>query len=300
VVTFRIVHRTTYRYERQVTSGYSEVRLVPRTDGRQRRRSFDLAVDPMPSDRRARVDFFGNDTTYFEVATPHVQLTVTASSVVRVTSPEPQLTPSTPWERTVDDVRSGATEEWVDARLFTLDSPLARRAPELAAYAAPSFPPGRPALEAVLDLSGRIHRDFEFQPGSTTTTTPLLEVLAARTGVCQDFAQLLCGCVRSVGLPARYVSGYLETEAPPGAEKLVGVDASHAWASVFVPPAGWFDVDPTNDALPAERHVTVAVGRDYGDVPPLRGVVFTSGGDHELEVAVDVTRLPDGGGDPVR
>jgi transglutaminase-like putative cysteine protease len=175
------------------------------------------------------------------------------------------------------------------ARQFALDSACAGGAPDAAAYASPSFPPGRPILAAVRDLSSRIHREFRFDPESTTVATPVSDVLAQRHGVCQDFTHLAIACLRSLGLPARYVSGYLETHAPPGQPRLRGADASHAWFSVYVPRRGWVDYDPTNDCLPTDRYVTTAWGRDYADVAPLKGVIF-GGGVHTLDVAVDMSR----------
>jgi transglutaminase-like putative cysteine protease len=176
------------------------------------------------------------------------------------------------------------------ARQFVLDSPCAVVVPGVRAFAAPSFPPGRRLDEAVADLSARIHHEFEFDPASTTIATPVAEVLAQRHGVCQDFAHLAIACLRAMGRPARYVSGYLETQPPPGQPRLQGADVSHAWFAAFMPGAGWVDFDPTNDVQPGDRHVTTAWGRDYADVTPLKGVIF-GGGAHTLEVAVDMVRL---------
>jgi transglutaminase-like putative cysteine protease len=175
-----------------------------------------------------------------------------------------------------------------------LDSPLASTSAVLEEYARPSFPSGRPAIAAFQELATRIHHDFTYEPGSTTVRTTVDEVFAGRKGVCQDFAHLAIGCLRSMGLAGRYVSGYLETRPPPGRPRLVGADVSHAWASIFVSPVGWVDVDPTNDRLVDDHYVTTAWGRDYGDVPPLKGVIFTEATEHELEVMVDVERLESG------
>jgi transglutaminase-like putative cysteine protease len=190
-------------------------------------------------------------------------------------------------------VAAERSTEGLLARECTLDSPLVGRDPDLASYAEPSFPPGRPLDAAAAELSARIFADFTFDPAFSDVSTPLGEVLAHRRGVCQDFAHLAIGCLRSLGLPARYVSGYLETSPPPGQPKLVGSDASHAWCSVFVPGDGWFDLDPTNDQVPPQRHVTVAWGRDYADVAPVRGVVFGPSTTQQLAVAVDVARVLD-------
>ncbi len=196
---------------------------------------------------------------------------------------------SLPWETVRDRQHTDLNLEVLAAREFVLDSPLLAVFPELTAYAAPSFKPGRAVVEAVHDLMQRIHQDFEFKAGVTTLTIPLTEVLQRRRGVCQDFAHLMVGCVRSQGLAARYMSGYIETLPPPGQTKLVGADASHAWGSVFVPDLGWLDFDPTNNLIPREQHITLAWGRDFADITPLKGVLF-SAGDHQLKVSVDVSR----------
>jgi transglutaminase-like putative cysteine protease len=184
--------------------------------------------------------------------------------------------------------------EVVEARQFCLDSPLAASSLGLAEYGRASFRAGRPVLDALEDLAQRIYTDFAYTPGATSVTTSAEEVLVKRSGVCQDFAHLAIGCLRSLGMAARYVSGYLETDPPPGRPRMQGADVSHAWASLFVPEAGWVDVDPTNNQLVNDRYITTAWGRDYGDVPPLKGVIFTEGTSHDLEVVVDVIRLPDG------
>ncbi len=187
----------------------------------------------------------------------------------------------------VAQLRAGASTAERDAYSFVFDSPYVPRDEALADYAAPSFPPGRPLLAAVFDLTTRIHREFRYDPRATTVATPMRKVLARRAGVCQDFAHLQLGCLRALGLAARYVSGYLVTEPPPGKARLVGADASHAWLSVFCPAWGWIDCDPTNDQVPGDRHVTLAWGRDYDDVCPVRGIVL-GGGRSTLKVSVDV------------
>lgn len=290
------MHRTEYRYATEVSRGYSEARLTPRTTAGQRCRSFTLEISPPPLGQRLRDDHFGNRTAHFEIHDPHTELTVTAISEVDVEgSPEVRHAgPSDPWDDVARQLRETTSDlEVLLAREFTLASPLVPHLDELVAYATQSFPAGRPLMEAVLDLNERVHREFVYEPGSTTTHTPLHVVLATRRGVCQDFAHLLIGCLRALGLAARYVSGYLETDPPPGQPKLVGADASHAWVSVFWPGHGWFDLDPTNASVPGERHITTAWGRDYGDVTPLKGVVFSGGGPQTLHVSVDVTRLED-------
>lgn len=288
---YRIVHSTRYDYSRPVVLAHSEARVRPRSTAAQLCAACTIDVDPLPAVRAEHGDAFGNTVLYFAVQDPHQSLAVTASSEVEVLAAvAPPSSP--PWEDAVRLLHESASAETRLARQFALDSPGAAGSPALRAYAAPSLPPGRPLLEAVAELNWRIHRDFRFDPESTTVTTPLADVLAQRHGVCQDFAHLAIACLRAHGLPARYVSGYLETEPPPGRKRLQGADVSHAWFAVFVPDVGWVDFDPTNDLLPADRHVTTAWGRDYTDVTPLKGVIF-GGGPHTLEVSVDMLRVAD-------
>jgi transglutaminase-like putative cysteine protease len=292
-MTYRIVHRTCYDYSQPVVLAHSEARMRPRPTPAQTCGASTLDVDPTPAVRAEHVDAFGNRVVYFAVQDPHLSLTVTATSEVEV---RPAVVPSAApaWDEAVRQLYESTAAETRLARQFVLDSPGAAASPEVRAYAAPSLPPGRSLLEAVAELNQRIHRDFTFDPESTTVTTPPTEVLAQRHGVCQDFAHLAIACLRAHGLPARYVSGYLETEPPPGKQRLQGADVSHAWFAVFVPDVGWVDFDPTNDLLPADRHVTTAWGRDYPDVTPLKGVIF-GGGPHTLEVSVDMVRIADPG-----
>jgi transglutaminase-like putative cysteine protease len=287
---FRVVHRTRYAYGSPVVLCHNETRLTPRDTSWQSCTESAVEIEPAPARVSARVDFFGNSVLYFAVEEPHDELVVTATSEVELSEPPGHLAADPPWESVRELLRAAVDPESRLAVAFALDSPLACRGTEAAEFAAASFAAGRPALEAVRDLSARIHREFEFDPECTTIATPLAEVLERRRGVCQDFAHLAIACVRSMGLAARYVSGYLETIAPPGKPRLKGADVSHAWLSVFVPGAGWFDVDPTNDQVPTDRHVTTAWGRDYADVTPLKGVIF-GGGAHTLEVAVDMERV---------
>lgn len=293
---YRVTHTTRYDYEGgEVSSSYSVAHLVPRRLAHQTCRSSELSIVPVPRDQRERLDFFANRATFFSIHEPHRSLKVTATSEVEVRPPGAQLPldGSEAWDHVAARLRSGADArpEAIDARQFLLDSPLVSASSRLRSYAEASFAPGRPLVEAVTELTSRIHRDFDYEPGSTRITTGLHEVLARRKGVCQDFAHLTIGALRSLGLAARYVSGYLETRPPPGRPKLVGVDASHAWLSVYVPSAGWLDLDPTNDRVPDERYITTAWGRDYADVAPLKGVVFSSATHQDLDVSVDVTRL---------
>ncbi|HEX4249939.1 MAG TPA: transglutaminase family protein [Pseudonocardia sp.] len=293
-MAYEVTHRTEYRYPSTVSSSFGEIVMLPRELAGQSCLRSELTIDPEPHDLRERLDFFGNRTAYFAVLAPHTRLSVTATSLVRVhdRQVQPSVESERPWER-ASDRGALADPDVLDASQFVLDSPLVTSSEQLAEYAAPSFPPGRPVLAAVVDLSSRIHRDFEFLPGVTEVKTTIEEVFARRAGVCQDFAHVAIGCLRSLGLAARYVSGYLETRPPPGQARLAGADVSHAWVSVFVPGAGWADVDPTNDQLVNDRYVTTAWGRDYTDVPPLKGVIFTQGDVQEMRVSVDVIPVPD-------
>ncbi len=282
--------------------------LVPRTTARQACLSTDLHVDPQPRIRRKRLDPWGNETWYFSIETPHQRATVTTLSEVVVDDEPPRLpTVSPAWERIRDDLArpSQPTAEAAEGaemaedlagslvfpaeREFLLESPFIPISDEFADFAWQSFSPDRPILEAMRDFTNRVYREFTFDPEATTLATPVAVVFRQRRGVCQDFAHLTLACLRSIGLAARYVSGYLETDPPPGRERLVGADASHAWVSLFAGELGWFDFDPTNNVTPGGRHVTLAWGRDYGDVSPLQGVIL-GGGAHDLEVSVDVAR----------
>jgi len=295
-VRFRISHVTRYLYAEPVSLCHSIAHLKPRLQVGQRPLSAQIRVDPWPAVFREHTDFFGNRTSYFSIQQSHTVLEVAAVSEVDVLPAPPlNFAASPPWERVVEQIRQRPDEELANAHILTLSSPYAPGEPAAVDYARAAFPPGRPVLEAVSDLMGRIHQDFDYDPHFTSVATPLTEVLAHRRGVCQDFAHLALACLRGLGLAARYVSGYLETQPPPGQPKLRGTDASHAWFSVLIPGIGWVDFDPTNDQVPGEQHITAAAGRDFGDVTPLRGV-FYGGGEHTLEVAVDVDRLEEGDG----
>jgi transglutaminase-like putative cysteine protease len=294
-VIYRVVHRTRYEYESEVSASYGETHLHPREAQSQRTYQATLSVDPFPEHYRERRDFFGNRAAHFTVLEPHTVLTVTATSMVDVRDRR-DLLPAIgglAWEHARDAVAEGRSEDTVDARQFVLASPVVGRSSGAAEYVGRSFAPRRPLIEALDDLCARLHAEFEFAPGVTTVSTPIDEVLARRAGVCQDFAHLTLSGLRSLGLAARYVSGYLETDPPPGQDRLVGADVSHAWVSVFAPGAGWIDLDPTNSQWVGTRYVTVAWGRDYADVPPLKGVIFTESEGQNLEVTVDVTAIPD-------
>ena len=289
---YKIVHTTTYTYAEPVSLCHNIARLVPRNTGKQVCRKYKIAIDPLPDVINEYQDFFGNQLVYFAVQHEHKSLTVTVLSEIEKLPPpanERNGYGNTPWEEVRQQVFA-QNPAFIDVLQYVPQTSITTVTPTLAVYALQSFTKGRPLFEAARDLMQRIHRDFIFTPGFSTISTPLTEVMKERRGVCQDFAHLAIACIRSVGLPARYVSGYLETLPPPGKEKLVGVDASHAWFSVFIPNAGWVDFDPTNNQLPAEQHITVGWGRDYADISPLKGVILSSGA-HQLSVSVDVRRI---------
>jgi len=295
---YRITHLTRYDYDASVSLCHSITHLKPRETPYQRPLSAQVRVSPWPAVAREHRDLFGNRVNYFSVQQAHRTLEITATCEIDVgAAPAPTLAASPPWEQVRDRLREDRHPASIAARIFTLTSPALAPSAPAADYARASFPPGRPVLEAAMDLTHRIYADLIYDPTSTTIATPLTAVLEHRRGVCQDFAHLAIAGLRSLGLPARYVSGYLETLPPPGQPKLRGADASHAWFGLYLPPAlapgagdGWVDFDPTNDSLIGEQHLTTAVGRDYQDVTPVRGV-FYGGGEHRLSIAVDVDRV---------
>lgn len=275
-----------------MTVSHHLARLSPRSLPGQRCPWHELQIDPAPVGRGVHLDAFGNTTTYFELEGKHESLEVIARSLVEVLPATVQMGAATPsWEYVRDSCDSGKLTPGSNAAMFRFASPLVPVDAAFADFARPDFPPDRPIREAVADFMARIHREFTFDPRATDVSTPVAEVLRQRAGVCQDFAHLMLAGLRSLGLPARYVSGYLETLPPPGMPRLTGADASHAWVAVFCgDDAGWVDVDPTNNLFPGERHITVAWGRDFSDVSPLRGVTIGAGS-QRLEIAVDVTPL---------
>lgn len=287
---FEITHTTVFRYASPVSVSYNLIHLAPRRLPRQQLISHALEISPRPSTMRVRTDYFDNETTFVTIAEPHRELRVTAHSEVAIgptLHPDPAET--LPWESVVGLYRKDHSNSVMESAEFTFASPHIPVSSPYAAYAQPSFTPRRPLLEAALDLTARIHRDFVFDPAATTIATPLDQVLLNRRGVCQDFAHFAIACLRSLGLATRYVSGYIETLRAPGQPKLMGVDASHAWISLFCPCVGWIDIDPTNNLLPGMQHVTIAWGRDYADVSPVCGVVNGGGGNPILKVAVSVS-----------
>jgi transglutaminase-like putative cysteine protease len=291
-VRYQIIHKTVYDYDNPVSVSHHLVRMTPRELPRQHFLQREMLGEPKPTLLTSHEDYFGNTVTFITVEEPHRRLLLTAKSEVEVTTAPPPAPESTPSWESVRELCLGSTLNVArEACEFAFPSTLVPRSPEYANYAAESFPAGRPLLDAALHLMGRIHKDFKFDAKATTVATPLEQVFRQRRGVCQDFAHLQIACLRSLGLSARYVSGYLETLPPPGKPKLIGADASHAWLQVWCGEAGWIDIDPTNNTLPGERYITLAWGRDYTEVSPLRGVLSGSGR-HQLNVAVDVLPLP--------
>jgi transglutaminase-like putative cysteine protease len=292
---YRITHRTDYRYSDVVTSSYGRGFLTPRDSSLQRCLSHDLQVDPEPADSSTSRDVYGNLSSYFHVTHRHYALSVISRSVVEVDPPPPDLygtgSAVAPWEiaRPVGPDGALATE-------FTLDLQPPEITDAVREYAAPSFVPGRPLMEVLTDLNARIFDDFTYRSGSTTVSTQVNEVLAAREGVCQDFARLAIACLRANGLAASYISGYLATDPPPGKERMVGIDATHAWAAVWTPQNQWLGMDPTNDQMVDERYIIVGWGRDYADVPPLRGIIYTDSERSVIDVSVDVAPYNDPAG----
>ncbi|MBP2314439.1 transglutaminase family protein [Azospirillum soli] len=298
---YRVRHVTSYDYGEDVPVSHHLLHLTARPHPRQRVRRSMLTVLPAPAVRSDHIDYFGNTVTYVAVQEPHRQFVLTAESEVEVFAPPPlDAALSQPWESVRDSLRSlpgadNGADGGADIGQYCFDSALVAASPMLLDYARQSFTPGRLVVEAALDLMHRIHREFTFDPAATTVATPLAEVMRHRRGVCQDFAHIVIGCVRSVGLPARYVSGYLRTLPPAGQPRLVGADVSHAWASVWCGSAGWVDLCPTNDRRADQDFITIAWGRDYDDVSPARGVLMGGAG-HALTVSVDVEPLEEVGG----
>jgi len=290
-MTYRIVHRSTYKYKHPVSVGNHVACLTPRSLPHRQLVRNELHIQPAPATCTERVDYFGNLRCHFTIQELHRELVVEARSQVILQEgaiPWPQH--SLLWEEAVGALANDHSPAGLEAYQFVFESPRIRVRPEFASYALRSFTPGRPMAEALLDLTARIHNDFRFDSKVTNIRTPTEEVFRKRRGVCQDFAHLQIACLRSLNLAARYVSGYLRTYGPPGQPRLVGTDASHAWVSAYCPGVGWLDMDPTNNLVPSNGHVTLAWGRDYGDVSPLHGVIL-GGGAHTLKIAVDMELL---------
>ncbi|CAN5264288.1 transglutaminase family protein [soil metagenome] len=289
---FHVLHETRVNYQRRVTLSQQFLHLTPRVFSSQNVMAHQIDIDPAPNEVFHRIDYFGNASSGVTISTPHQQLMVAARFTVGLL---PRLNralvaESLPWEVMRDNLRDIDRVSSLEPAQFLFESPHVVCSVDLADYAATSFAPGRPLLDAALDLTERIYKDFEFDDEATTISTPLAEVLKGKRGVCQDFAHLMIGCLRSIGIACRYVSGYILTMPPPGQPRLVGADASHAWVSVFCPGFGWVDFDPTNGCLVQSEHITLGWGRDFSDVTPMRGVVL-GGGEQEVKVSVTVSPL---------
>jgi transglutaminase-like putative cysteine protease len=291
-VRYRVRHETVYNYGGNVAHSHQLLHLTPRNTAQQTCHRRDLTLSPQPSARREDVDAFGNLVTRLEYDLPHDRLEVLAEVRVEVRPAAAiDASASEPWESVQKAlIFSGkpVADPWLDAFRYRVESSYVRIKQTFTEYGQDCFLPGRPLLAAAEELMRKVYREFDYAPGSTNIRTSAIEAFVARRGVCQDFAHIMIGCLRSRGLAARYVSGYLRTLPPPGADAAyVGADASHAWVSVFCPPFGWVDLDPTNDMRVGTGHIIIAWGRDFGDVSPLRGVIV-GGGRHRLSVRVSV------------
>jgi len=290
-MNYEVVHTTEYFYEGPISLCHNIARLMPRSTATQFCKKTNVHISPQPDAVKEYTDFFGNKVLYFAIQQEHKKLTVTVSSLISkdnaVVKNSHYNTIS--WEE-ARKLFSEQRPEYFDARQYIPETEMTEISSEVREYALSSFSPGKSLFDATYDLMQRIHRDFEFKPGFTTIATPLITVMKLRKGVCQDFAHLAIACLRSMGLASRYVSGYIETLPAPGKEKLVGVDASHAWFAVFIPHTGWVDFDPTNNQVPSDQHITIGWGRDYADITPLKGIILSSG-QHKLRVSVDVKRV---------
>lgn len=297
---FEIIHRTHYRYRSPVVQSLHLVHMLPRTLPGQTVRKHSLLVEPAPASRQDSTDLFGNSRLVLDIESPHQELVVVARNTVEKSLPRsinPILT--RPWDAPGDHLGRVDGESDVNVLLFRCASRLTAPTLEISDYASLSFTPSRPLLDAAMDLTMRIYNDFEFDSYATDVSTPIADVFSMRRGVCQDFAHLALSCFRAMRVPARYVSGYLHTRPPLGRPKLQGADASHAWVSVWIPEAGWVDLDPTNGIMVGDEHVTVAFGRDYDDVSPISGVLL-GGGEHTVSVAVDVNAVAESPADLLR
>jgi Transglutaminase-like enzymes, putative cysteine proteases len=288
---YNVSHRTTYRYSYPVSVGEHVACLKPRSFSRNKLVQNTLTIHPPPSTLTERIDYFGNILSFFTVEEPHNVLIVEAKSQVEIDSQVKSATSlSLPWEESARSLTQDRSDEGLAAYQFQFASPRVRLNQEFASYALESFTSGRPMREALMELTSRIYTDFRFDSKATTVRTPPEEVFRKRQGVCQDFAHVEIACLRSINVAARYVSGYLRTYPPPGKPRMVGADASHAWISAYSRDEGWLDMDPTNNVAPTDGHVTLAWGRDYGDVSPLRGLILGGGG-NALHVEVDIEPL---------
>ncbi|MEL0621689.1 transglutaminase family protein [Marinomonas arenicola] len=291
---YRVRHITKYAYGAPVSLCYNMAHLLPRETEHQRCLNQKVRIYPLPVYQNENTDYFGNQTFYFSIQEAHKKLEIDVTCDFDITPIDLDAYRAksiTSCGQLRALMQSPSTEAEHLAKEYLLDSPQIRRSEDLKNYAKEVFSDEKNALKATLEFTHKLFSEFTFDPNTTTVATPLEQVLEQRSGVCQDFAHLAIGCLRSVGLPARYMSGYLETLPPPGQEKLIGVDASHAWFAIFLPELGWVEFDPTNDLMPSDQHIVTAWGRDYADVTPLQGVIFEGGGSQQMSVSVDVRRL---------
>lgn len=288
---YTIQHKTSYTYLEPVSLCHNIARLVPRNTHEQVCKNTSIQIEPLPDRINEYEDFFGNKVIYFSIEKEHWELTVNVTSEVERQHSNPLQT-HVYRNASLEDVKHellNLKSDALEIKQYALETVMTAWNEEVVQYALQSFLPGRPVFESAEDLTRRIYRDFEYKPGHTTIATPLSLVMKERKGVCQDFAHLAIACLRSIGLPARYVSGYIETISPEGVEKLIGSDASHAWFSIYIPGMGWTDFDPTNNCIVSDQHITIGWGRDYADIAPLEGIILSSGS-HELTVSVNVKR----------
>ena len=284
---YRVTHKTTYVSADPVSVGHNEAWLTPRDTPTQRVLAHRIDIVPQPSVCSTLTDYFGNTVTQFAFNQGYQSLTVSAVDEVEMFGTPRSDLAGPAWETVAGNVRSHGSAADLEAYEFTFDSPRCRSAPEFAEFGRIGCTAGRPILELLADVMRRFHAEFRYDVEATTVSTPVEQVFRHKRGVCQDFAHLMISICRSLGLPARYVSGYLRTKPPPGKPRLVGADASHAWLAVYCGPLGWVDLDPTNNVFPTTDHITIAWGRDYADVAPVKGV-YVGGSSPRLEVSVDV------------
>jgi len=295
MIQFLVRHTTHYRYSDRVTRCYNLANVIPRDTARQRCLKNRIVLSPLPATTHKRTDYFGNQTFHFEIQKAHTELIITAESEVQISDrpQESNLDLGASYRDALEYLAKANKPETIEAREFLLNSPMIECSEALAVYARPSFTSDRSLKSCVSELTTRIYKEFSYDPKFSTIATPLTEVLQHKKGVCQDFAHLQVGCLRSMGIPAKYVSGYIETMPKPGEEKLIGADATHAWIAYFCPEEGWIEFDPTNDVLAHSdgQHIVTAFGRDYYDVTPVKGVIFGGGESPILSVSVDVSRV---------
>ena len=285
---YHIRHLTSYDYEDLVIGSHHSAHLCPRSEAYQRVEEFTCTVQPFSNHHTQHQDFHGNAVEDIHIQTPHSHLEVLAESMVELNRP---ILPDH-----IEAALNPAYEEWSatcqaqwQLQEFLHPTPLTPKLDALQSWAQSLIMSGQPVYDVVQRINSAIYNDFSYAPGSTGVNTTIDHVFTTRSGVCQDFAHLMCSILRSLGLPVRYVSGYLETLPPPGTERQIGADASHAWVGVYLPGHGWVDFDPTNNSVVGNTHITIAWGRDYADVAPLKGII-QGGGEHEIKVAVDVLR----------